>query len=58
MKPGKLLGRWGTICGGLLAALFLAGCQTDTPAPRFAEVPGAIYPAATNLPAATSPVLI
>ena len=25
MKPGKRLGRWGTICGGLLAALFLAG---------------------------------
>src|SRR4029077_12824953 len=36
----KLCGRWGAVLGLLAAGLFLAGCQSGKPDPRFSDLPG------------------
>jgi protein involved in polysaccharide export with SLBB domain len=40
MKASKFLGVWGAAFGSLLVGLFLTGCHSGGPDPRFSEVPG------------------
>src|SRR5258707_15754792 len=43
MNVSKLAGRWGAVCGVVVAGLWLAGCQSG-PDPRFSDVPGRTGP--------------
>ena len=46
MNVSKALGSWSGVCGLLLAALFLAGCETKPAGGAFAELPGITTPPA------------
>ena len=46
---GKQLGRWGAVCGLVLAAGFcLSGCRTQPQQQQFAELPPGVVPAAST----------
>jgi len=46
---GKRLGRWGAVCGLLLAGFFLAGCHTHSAKKSPADGPGARADAPANM---------
>src|ERR1035437_7410136 len=58
---GTHLGRWGAVCGLVLAGICLSGCRTQSPDQQFAEVPSSVggsAGAATTLVAAPAAVSV
>jgi polysaccharide export outer membrane protein len=51
---GKHLGRWGAVCGLVLAGFCLSGCRTQSPDQQFAEVPSSLGGSAGASPSAAA----